>query len=72
MDLSEHEIPIEYGQKLNELGVPVDRVFIAAVVLHPQTYAKICKWERDNQAQPVLWNSFTRAEMVAWFEERGT
>jgi signal transduction histidine kinase/ActR/RegA family two-component response regulator len=35
----------EYSEKIRELGIPLDRLFIGGLMLHPQVSAYVWKWE---------------------------
>eukprot|EP00527_Entomoneis_sp_CCMP2396_P003016 CAMPEP_0198154924 /NCGR_PEP_ID=MMETSP1443-20131203/68861_1 /TAXON_ID=186043 /ORGANISM="Entomoneis sp., Strain CCMP2396" /LENGTH=469 /DNA_ID=CAMNT_0043821641 /DNA_START=5 /DNA_END=1414 /DNA_ORIENTATION=+ len=42
------QLAIAYGEKMNEVGVPVDRVFKGAVVVHPQVGVMTFRWEKES------------------------
>ena len=59
----EHTFIAAYCTKLQEIGLPVDRFFCGASVLHPLVLARAWKWVDDGS--PITDISITRAQDAA-------
>ena len=51
-----HSFAEAYARELQDLGVPVDRVWFSALVLHPLVAAAAMKWESSGNFTEQSWS----------------